>query len=99
MTLSDQLRAAHEDALKLQAEVRELEARLADSQRQKFHYSKQHDNASSELEQAHAVLDGVSGAPPREYTSSNGYGTQQRSVATRLAGVFLALAQTGKVTQ
>lgn len=128
ITLSDQLRVANEDAFKLQAEVRELEAKLADGQRQlnqlenahksqvqtltvewekklkssedmKLHYSKQYDGASSELEQAHAVLDGVAGAPTREYESASGYGTKQRNVVTRLAGAFLAIAQTGKVTQ
>tara|TARA_R110000868_G_scaffold153963_2_gene379924 strand:+ start:220 stop:609 length:390 start_codon:yes stop_codon:yes gene_type:complete len=34
MTLSDQLRVANEDAFKLQQELRELGAKLADSQRQ-----------------------------------------------------------------
>lgn len=50
-------------------------------------------NAENELEQAHAVLDGVSGAPSREYEQEYGKGT--RNVVTRLAGAFLAIAQKG----
>lgn len=49
--------------------------------------------AESELEQAHAVLDGVSGAPAREYEQE--YGKGKRNVVTRLAGAFLAIAQKG----
>ena len=47
----------------------------------------------SEIEQAHAVLDGVEGAPPREYEGS--YGKLHRNVVTRLAGTFLSIAQRG----
>lgn len=50
-------------------------------------------HAENELEQAHAVLDGVSGAPAREYEQE--YGKGRRNVVTRLAGAFLAIAQKG----
>lgn len=50
-------------------------------------------NAENELEQAHAVLDGVQGAPTREYEQE--YGRGRRNVVTRLAGAFLAIAQKG----
>jgi len=49
--------------------------------------------AENELEQAHAVLDGVEGAPAREYEKE--YGKGYRNVVTRLAGAFLAIAQKG----
>lgn len=52
--------------------------------------------AEDELEQAHAVLDGVEGAPAREYESGGSYGsTRYRNVVTRLAGAFLAIAKNG----
>lgn len=47
----------------------------------------------NELEQAHAVLDGVEGAPEREYDLE--YGKGKRNVVTRLAGAFLAIAKNG----
>lgn len=47
----------------------------------------------NEIEQAHAVLDGVDGAPTREYERD--YGKGYRNVVTRLAGAFLAISQKG----
>lgn len=49
--------------------------------------------AEAEIEQAHAVLDGVDGAPGREYDGD--YGKRHRNVVTRLAGAFLAIAKNG----
>lgn len=49
--------------------------------------------AEAEIEQAHAVLDGVDGAPGREYEGD--YGKRHRNVVTRLAGAFLAIAKNG----
>lgn len=49
--------------------------------------------AEAEIEQAHAVLDGVDGAPGREYEGD--YGKRYRNVVTRLAGAFLAIAKNG----
>jgi len=57
------------------------------------YYSHNADKATAELEQAHAVLDGVDGAPPRKYEAD--YGSGQRNVVTRLAGAFLAIAKNG----
>jgi uncharacterized coiled-coil DUF342 family protein len=60
-------------------------------------YEKAATKAEAEVEQAHAVLDGVEGAPPREYETSDSYGSskKQRYVVTRLAGAFLSIAQRG----
>jgi len=49
--------------------------------------------AEAEIEQAHAVLDGVDGAPSRDYDGE--YGKRHRNVVTRLAGAFLAIARNG----
>lgn len=51
--------------------------------------------AESELEQAHAVLDSVPGAPSRTYEDkSSSYASEKsRNVVTRLAGAFLAIAR------
>lgn len=57
------------------------------------HYSANAAKAEGELEQCHAVLDGVDGAPAREYEGE--YGKRQRTVVTRLAGAFLSIAKNG----
>lgn len=57
------------------------------------HYSANAAKVEGELEQCHAVLDGVAGAPAREYEGE--YGKRQRTVATRLAGAFLSIAKNG----
>lgn len=51
--------------------------------------------AENELEQAHAVLDSVPGAPARTYEDkSSSYSSEKsRNVVTRLAGAFLAIAR------
>ena len=59
----------------------------------KAYYSREQDKLAAELEQAHAVLDGVEGAPSREYEGD--YGKLRRNVVTRLAGAFLAIARSG----
>ena len=59
----------------------------------KTYYSREADARAAELEQAHAVLDGVEGAPSREYEGD--YGKLRRNVVTRLAGAFLAIARNG----
>lgn len=51
--------------------------------------------ATNEIEQAHAVLDGVDGAPPRTYRRDDSNYDRQRNVVTRLAGAFLAIAKNG----
>jgi len=47
-----------------------------------------------ELDQAHAVLDGVEGAPGRKL---EGDYSGERSLITRLAGTFMAIAKMGRV--
>lgn len=51
--------------------------------------------AENELEQAHAVLDSIPGAPSRTYEDkSSSYASEKsRNVVTRLAGAFLAIAR------
>lgn len=73
--------------------VEELEKELKSAKSMREVYEKSSNKAESEIEQAHAVLDGVKGAPSREYDGS--YGKMQRSVVTRLAGAFLVIAQNG----
>lgn len=59
------------------------------------YFSREAEVRGAELEQAHAVLDGVEGAPSREYEGD--YGKLRRNVVTRLAGAFLAIARNGGV--
>lgn len=84
------LNADHEAALKVNHE-KELKS-VKDSQ---AYYSREAEARGHELEQAHAVLDGVEGAPSREYEGD--YGKLRRNVVTRLAGAFLAIARNGGV--
>jgi len=75
--------------------VEELEKDLKNAKLMRELYEKSSAKAESEIEQAHAVLDGVVGAPSREYDGN--YGKLQRNVVTRLAGAFLAIARNGGV--
>ena len=74
-------------------DVEKLKKELESAKNMQNHYSAQASRAESELEQCHAVLDGVDGAPAREYDGE--YGKKQRTVVTRLAGAFLSIAKTG----
>lgn len=73
--------------------IEELEKKLKDAESMRAYNNTRADKAENELEQAHAVLDSVDGAPPREYDVE--YGRGQRNVVTRLAGAFLAIARKG----
>lgn len=80
---------AHEEAT---AKLKEDHEKTIKTKESSYSYmSQQHSQVASELEQVHAVLDSVEGAPPREYEGE--YGKKQRNVVTRLAGAFLAIAQ------
>jgi hypothetical protein len=72
-------------------------ARERDDKKSSYEYrDKAADRAEAEIEQAHAVLDGVEGAPSREYEVGDGYNSKrQRNVVTRLAGAFLAITKSG----
>lgn len=70
-----------------------IEKELATSKSSYNYATAERTKAESELEQAHAVLDGVDGAPTREYDME--YGKGKRNVVTRLAGAFLAIAKNG----
>lgn len=73
--------------------IEELEKKLKSAEDARNYNSTRADKAENELEQAHAVLDSVEGAPPREYDAE--YGKRQRNIVTRLAGAFLAIARKG----
>lgn len=94
--LRSQLAALRDDAGKL-AETREklaaVEKELATSKSSCTYVTSERTRAEGELEQAHAVLDGVEGAPARDYEME--YGKGKRNVVTRLAGAFLAIAKNG----
>lgn len=85
---TSQLAAAKEELEKAKKEL--------ESAKSSYTYANSRvDRAEGELEQCHAVLDGVDGAPAREYDGD--YGKKQRGVVTRLAGAFLAIAKTGGI--
>ena len=89
------LRSKLEELIELRDKLAAAEKELQSAKNMQTYYSAQADKANSELAQAHAVLDGVEGAPPRKY-EVDGY-TQERNVVTRLAGAFLAIAKSGGV--
>ena len=72
-------------------ELADTKKKLESSLSLQNHYSAEAATLRSEIEQAHAVLDSVEGAPAREYKGE--YGDRQRNVVTRLAGAFLTIAQ------
>lgn len=73
------------------AEVEKLKKELETSKNSERYQREANSKSENELEQAHAVLDSVAGAPAREYDGE--YGKRHRNVVTRLAGAFLAIAQ------
>lgn len=78
------------------AKIAELEKTVKEKSNSYDYKYQELKKAEGEIEQAHAVLDGVAGAPSREYEQPQSYGgtaTRQRNVVTRLAGAFLAIAQ------
>ena len=87
--LRSQIRAENELAKKLA----EVEEKLKSKESSYNYCSAEKSRVEAEIEQAHAVLDGVDGAPGREYEGD--YGKRHRNVVTRLAGAFLAIAKNG----
>lgn len=83
------------DAAIISQNLEKLEKDLATSKSSVTYHSNRADKAEAEIEQAHAVLDGVDGAPAREYEGA--YGKLSRNIVTRLAGAFLVIAKTGGV--
>lgn len=75
------------------ADLEKVKKELESAKSMQNHYSASASKAENELEQCHAVLDGVDGAPAREYDGE--YGKKQRTVVTRLAGAFLSIAKNG----
>lgn len=86
-----------QETTRLQAlKIAELEKTVKEKSNSYDYKYQELQKAEGEIEQAHAVLDGVPGAPSREYEQVLSYGstsTHKRSVVTRLAGAFLAIAQ------
>ena len=87
--LRSQIRAENELAKKLA----EVEEKLKSKEASYNYCSAEKSRVEAEIEQAHAVLDGVDGAPGREYEGD--YGKRHRNVVTRLAGAFLAIVKNG----
>ena len=87
--LRQRVRADEELAKKLA----ETEEKLKSKTSSYDYVASEKNRAEAEIEQAHAVLDGVDGAPGREYEGD--YGKRNRNVVTRLAGAFLAIAKNG----
>lgn len=90
---AQRLRAQLEELPGLREQITKLTKERDDAKSSNTYHSAEATKASYELEQAHAVLDGVEGAPPREYDME--YGKGRRNVVTRLAGAFLAIAKNG----
>lgn len=89
-------RTALEELPKLRDDLAKVTKERDDKKSSYEYRDKAADKAEAEIEQAHAVLDGVDGAPAREYEVGDGYGSKrQRNIVTRLAGAFLAIAKNG----
>ena len=87
------LRKQVEELPGLREQVAKLTTELESTKNSLVYRNSEADRVANELEQAHAVLDGVDGAPAREYEME--YGKGRRNVVTRLAGAFLAIAKNG----
>ena len=92
---NNQLRVTAGQLTLVKEELEKVRKEL-DSTKNSYTYANNRaEKAEAELEQCHAVLDGVDGAPAREYDGD--YGKKYRGVVTRLAGAFLSIAKTGGV--
>jgi len=92
---------SREDALELvtlREQVANLTKERDEAKSSVKYYSAEVIKAQNEIEQAHAVLDGVDGAPARNYRTEGSEYDRQRNVVTRLAGAFLAIAQRGSLS-
>lgn len=89
------LRKLNEDVPTLREQIATLTKERDDAKSSAAYHSGEAQKASNEVEQAHAVLDGVDGAPPRSYRPDDSSYDRQRNVVTRLAGAFLAIAKNG----
>jgi chromosome segregation ATPase len=74
--------------------VAKLEKELESAKSMSKYHSDARTKAESELEQLHLILDGIDGAPLKEY--DNGYGKQNRTVVTRLTGTIMAVMKGAK---
>jgi len=92
---AQRMRALLDEVPKLREDLAKLTKERDDAKRTYEYRDKAADKAEGEIEQAHAVLDGVEGAPTRDYELEGSYGKRQRNVVTRLAGAFLAIAKNG----
>lgn len=80
----------------LRSQLSDLAKQLESTKRQETYYTNQYNERHREHEQLHMILDAIEGAPSRYAPPDpNGYSTRgdERALATRLAGTFLALAR------
>lgn len=89
------LRKLTDEVPTLREQIAKLTKERDDAKSSVTYHSGEATKASNEIEQAHAVLDGVDGAPPRSYRPEDSSYDRQRNVVTRLAGAFLAIAKNG----
>ncbi|VVE33799.1 hypothetical protein [Pandoraea commovens] len=75
-----------------QTRITELESKLTaetkradDAERMKKHYSDLHDEKETQIEQLHGLLDGMTGALPREGEGENSWDKKKYAPMTRLA--------------
>lgn len=73
--------------------IAQLEKELASNKASFTYKSSEYDRCYQELEQCHAVLDAIEGAPAREFEQE--YGKGKRTVVARIAGSLLAVARAG----
>jgi predicted RNase H-like nuclease (RuvC/YqgF family) len=86
--------ALRADNRALEGKLEDLQKKLKNAESNSTYWQGISNGHSSELDQAHAVLDSVEGAPSRTYEVPSSYGsnTKERNVVTRLAGAFLSIA-------
>lgn len=85
------LRKQVEELPTLRSDLEKTKEALKSKESSYGYCTSERERLESEVEQAHAMLDGVEGAPGREYEGE--YGKRRRNVVARLAGAFLAIAK------
>jgi chromosome segregation ATPase len=83
-----------DEVVSLQEEVGKLRKELESSKSSYTYKSKQCDVAEAEIEQAHAALDILPEAPPKEYEKE--YGKGKHTLSARIMGTLLAVARAAK---
>ena len=76
------------------SKVQSLEKELESSKSMQRYYQGQSEEPTKELEQIHAIIDGIEGAPERTYQGR--HGEANRTAATRVTGALLLIARGDK---